>query len=65
MNTEFNTIFDEYKNNSGDIFTSHLFDNSNNNKEILETYRKKYETNFKKEKKDVSTNQNYQNTHIN
>ena len=51
MNTEFTTIYEEYKTNSGDIFTSHLFDNSEGNAKILEDYKEIYKANFKKEPK--------------
>ena len=51
MNTEFTTIYEKYKTNSGDIFTSHLFDNSEGNAKILEDYKEIYKANFKKEPK--------------
>jgi hypothetical protein len=50
MNVEFAKLYNEFEMNSGAIFTSHLFDTSADSAEsaeILENYRKKYETNFK------------------
>ena len=61
MNTEFTTIYEEYKTNSGDIFTSHLFDNSEGNAKILEDYKEIYKANFKKEPEFMRVN-NYKNT---
>ena len=66
MNNEFAKIYTDFKNNDGDIITSHLFDNTYNadkdNEKILEQYKQKYVSNFTKIEPEVIKIDDYKNT---